>query len=101
MTTSYSARRILSKRIALKQTRTLCVWQTEMLPMNKHADHPGPSKSSEYASGINIVGPEPSSDTLITESQHSGLEQAKTEKSISCYKAKTRSINIYSVRYFF
>ena len=53
-----------SKRIALKQTRTLGVWQTEMLPMNKYTDQPGPSKSSEYRSGINVVDPEPSSDTV-------------------------------------
>lgn len=59
-----SARRILCKRIALKQTRTLCVWQTEMLPMNKYTDQPGPAKSSEYRSGINVVDPEPSSDTV-------------------------------------
>lgn len=64
MATSYSAR-IPSERIALKQTRTLCVWQAEMLPMNKYTDHPGPSKSSEYTSGINVVDPEPSSDTIM------------------------------------
>lgn len=63
MTTSYSARRALSKEIALKQTRTLCVWQTEMLPMNKYTDQPAPSKSSEYRSGVNVADPEPSSDT--------------------------------------
>jgi len=36
----------------------------EMLPMNKYTDQPAPSKPSEHRSGINVVDPEPSSNTV-------------------------------------
>lgn len=51
------------EEFSLKQTRTLYVWQMEMLPMNKYTDQPRPSKLSEYRAGINVADPEPSSDT--------------------------------------